>query len=192
MAEHIESHSTSTAPQSQPNSPAFQFVIGIAMIVVLLIASLIVGQRESKSVAAAVAAAATTPPAAAPTTEATPATAAAPAEPAAAASPAPVAAAATPESSDIKSHLEELTAHVKKLQGMVDSLPKPEPVPDLKPIQDKVDDLTKSVAATAPLVEKMDKLEGHVGDLGKQIQSLESNVLTVKQGIEAASRKPAR
>ena len=145
------------------------------MLAMLLATAVFVGRQEAKAKAVAAAPAAAAP-ATAPETPAAPA-------------PGDVLASTLKE---MRSQVESLPVEIKRLQGMVDGLPKPEPAPDLKPIQDKVDDLTKSVAAAAPLVEKMGKLEGHVSEIGKQIESLEANVLVLKQGIGAISRKPAR
>jgi hypothetical protein len=75
---------------------------------------------------------------------------------------------------------------------MVEILPRPEPAPDLKPIQDKVDALAGLVAAALPLVEKMDTLRERVGGIGKQIESLDADVLALKEGIAMIARKPAR
>ena len=47
---------------------------------------------------------------------------------------------------DIKSQLSSLAAQLSAVQGKVDGLPKPEPLPELKTIQSKMDELTKSVA----------------------------------------------
>ncbi len=143
------------------------------MFVLLLVTAVFVGKQEAKAKAV---------PAAAPAPAAAVETPAAPA-------PGDVLASAVKE---MRSQVESLPVEIKRLQGMIDGLPKPEPAPDLKPIQDKVDDLAKAVAAATPLVEKMDKLEGHVGDIGKQIESLEANLHGLKQATGAMSRKPPK
>jgi hypothetical protein len=172
MLDHSESRTTGTQPALKPASPALQFILGLAMIAGLLVAGVAVGQQESRKLKNA---AVTAPPTA---EAASPASGAATASAPAAASE-PVAVAAS-ESQDIRSQLGELTAQVKKLHGMVDNLPKPEPAPDLRPIEAKLDDLAQSVAAALPLVARLDKLGARIGDVDKQLQSIEAEVAALK------------
>ena len=176
MADNFELPQAGAAPHdaSGSHAPSYQVVVSVFMIVTLLATAVFVGRQEAKAKAAAPAAAAA------------PATATA-----APAAPAPGEALAS-DLKEMRSQVESLPVEIKRLQGMIDGLPKPEPAPDLKPIQDKVDDLARSVAAAMPLVEKMDKIEGHVSGIGKQIEGLEANVLVLKQGLGAISRKSAR
>jgi hypothetical protein len=144
--------------ESKPASNALQFVLGLGMIAGLLLAAVVVGQQESRKLQAA---------------------AVAPA-PAADAKPAAEVAAAAPDSSDIKSMLGELTAQVKNLHTMLDGLAKPEPAPDLKPIEAKLDALSQSVASAVPVLDRLDKLGGRMGAVGKQLEGLEAEVVALK------------
>jgi hypothetical protein len=172
MLGNTESRITGTPPEPKPASPALQFILGLAMIAGLLVAGVAVGQQESRMLKSAAVSA--TSPAPGATT---------PSAPAAASEP--VAATAS-ESQEIRSQLGELTAQVKKLHGMLDSLPKPEPAPDIKPLDAKLDELAQSVAAALPLAGTLDRLAGRIGDFDKQLQSLEAEVLALK------NRNPGR
>jgi hypothetical protein len=161
MLDKSESRTRGTQPEPKPASPALQFILGLAMIAGLLLAGVAVGKQESRKLNNA----------------GTPTAEAASPAPAAATAAAPAAAL---ESQEIRSQLGELTAQVKKLQGMVDSLPKPEPAPDLKPIEAKLDELAQSVAAVVPLVARLDKLGARIDDADKQLQSIEAEVAALK------------
>jgi TolA-binding protein len=168
--------------------PAFQVVVGLIMIVALLAAAVFVGQKEAPVAAAppvAAAAAVETPP---------PATTAAPAEGSATtAPPAPeMPSGPTPgntlaaEIKEMKSQLDGLSGQLKELQGKVDAQPKPKPVPDLKPIQDKVDDLAKSVAAVVPLGDKVNNLDASVKTVEDDLTGLTAEVKKLAAPAPAA------
>ncbi len=69
--------------------------------------------------------------------------------------PAPAPSAAAPAPADVKTEaaadpVAALATRVDELSKKVDSLPKPEPAPDLKPIEAKLDALAKKVDSAAP------------------------------------------
>jgi hypothetical protein len=125
-----------------------------------------------------------------PTAAPAPSTAAAPALAAkeAAAEPAPAAAGGD----ELKKLVEGLAAQVKALEAKVGTLPKPEPAADLKPIQAKLDDLTKSVAPVAALSEKVDKLDERLGALDGAVKSVKDETAALSGEVKkvAAGPKP--
>jgi uncharacterized protein YoxC len=99
------------------------------------------------------------------------------------------------EIKEMKSQLDGLSGQLKELQGKVDALPKPKPVPDLKPIQDKVDDLAKSVAAVVPLGDKVNNLDASVksvkGDLDGLAAEVKKLAAPAPAAEESSSAAPA-
>jgi hypothetical protein len=178
MLGNTKSRTTGTPPEPKPPSPALQFILGLAMIAGLLVAGVAVGQQESRMLKNAAATATPTVEATSPAPGAT-----TPSAPAAASEP--IAATAS-DSQEIRSQLGELTAAVKKLHGMVDSLTRPEPAPDIKPLEAKLDELAQSIAAASPLAGTLDKLAGRIGDFDKQLQGLEAEVVAL------TNRKPGK
>jgi hypothetical protein len=170
MVENLESNATSLASTPAAPSPARHFGVGALIIVPALFAAVIVGQ-VSRTVPTATAANAPVAeaPAAAPMTPTDP-------------PPVPAAVAAiAPESKGVNRELEELSAQLKKIHGWVEGRTKAEPSLDLKRIEGKIDDVSKLIAATMPLLEKVDKLGGRIGDMGNQIDGLQSEVVALKQ-----------
>jgi hypothetical protein len=153
MAEKLDS---STSPTPSGPSPERHFAMGSLIIVPSLLLGVTVGQQGSA-------------------TPATPAAATAPAVPA---DPAPAVAAAS-GSTTLKSDLEDLSAQIKKLHGQVDGLPQPEPAPDLKPLEAKIEELSKLITSARPLVEEVDKLGVRIGDVGKRIESFQGEVASL-------------
>ncbi len=115
--------------------------------------------------------------------------AAAPAAPAAtadattpAATPAPVAPATADEVKGLKGEVEALA---KKL----DSVPKPDVAAEIKPIQEKIDAVSKSVEGVADLPKTIDTLKAQVADDDKAMDALKAEVNALK--AELASAKEA-
>jgi TolA-binding protein len=98
-------------------------------------------------------------------------------------------------SKEFKERVDGLAAQVKALAGKVEGLPKPEPAPDLKPIQTRVDELAKSVASVGGLAEKVDKFDQRLGGLDDAVKSLKDETAAlsseVKKATEAATAAPA-
>ena len=140
-----------------------QIVVGLGMIAALFVTSVVVGGLEPKK------------PAPAPAT----ATAVAATDPAPAA---PAAGDAPP--ADTKSQLEGLSTQLKGLQAMVEAMPKPEPAPDLAPLQGKVDELLKSVATGVQLSGKVGDLDQKIGGLDATLKALQDEVSGLKAEIK--------
>jgi hypothetical protein len=194
MPENLDQDRTVTDPTDAnvSESPKNQFVVGMSMIGALLVASGVVGHLGSKEAAPTPA----SQPAATSTATATEATA--PAGETAPASPAEAPAgtvllpndALAADFKDIKSQIGELSAQLKGLRGKVDALPEPAPAPDLKPILEKTDVLAKSVAVAVPLVDKVDRFGDRIGEIGKRLESLETEVASLKKGVGTIGAEP--
>lgn len=78
----------------------------------------------------------------------------------------------------LETSLESVTQHVKDLAAKLEGLPKPEPAPDLKPVEAKVSDLAKSVALVTPLTEK-------VGKIDERLETVDSGMKSLKDELEA-------
>lgn len=174
MAEHLASSTTSD--ESSPRSPSVgrHLAVGLVFIVPMLLVAVMFGRQGSTT---ATAAATSAPVASAPA-----------AEPGAAAEPAAAAAAGTanaPQPKGLKSELEDLSAQLKTIRGLVDGRPKAEPAVDLKLIAGKIDEVSGAIAGAKPLVEKVEKLGGRIGEIGKQIESLEAEVAALKKRTSA-------
>lgn len=111
---------------------------------------------------------------------------------------APVAAAATPEtppSSDavagqvkkVEADLAGLSEQFKALQAKVDALPKAAPEPDLKPVQERIDALAKSVEPVAKLPETVASLEKQVSTLEAGLEGTKGELKTLSDGVKKAS-----
>ena len=187
---HVQTHphptSSSYVPprppaEAPPGRPIFPVFMGIVFGGALVAAWFV--SKQPKEEPAAPAASTAAAPAAAP--EGTPAAAPAPA----------TSEAVTGEVKEIKTNVEALAAQVKGLQEKVDGLPKPAPEPDLKPIQGKVDELAKSVAAVVPLTEKIGKIDERLSALDGSLKSVKDDLGElsgeVKKRAEAPAAKPA-
>ena len=154
MPENLESSTKSIVPTPPAPSPERHFFMGSLIIVPSLLVAVSFGQQGSRTTATPAAAVSASPDA--------------PSVPAL-------------ESKSLKSELEDISAQLKKIQGEVDGLPKPEPALDLKPLEGKIDELSKSITNAKPILEKVDKLGGRVGDAAKQIEGLRSEFMALKQ-----------
>jgi TolA-binding protein len=144
-----------------------------AVLAVAFVAAVIGSWIVEKSAASAPA------PAAAP---ATPAPAADATTPAATPTPTPAALATTDEVKGLKG---EVDALAKKL----DSMPKPDVSAEIKPIQEKLDAVSKSVEGVTDLPKTIDTLKAKLADDDKAMASLKDEIAALK--AELASAKEA-
>lgn len=180
-AESEEAFSTPPVPDSSHLAPvhtrASQAIVGLIMIAVFIGGAVVVGQVEApKPKPAADAAAA---PGSTPAPETTAPAPAAPSEAVAA------------EIKELKTQLDGLSAQVKGFQEKLDTLPKPEPAPDAKPIQGKVDDLARSIALLVPLSGKMDKFDERVGSIEAALKSANDEVSELASEVKTLAAKAA-
>lgn len=180
----VASPSTYKRPEDTPveepgiKMSPFPAVLGLVLVGVLIAAWFVSRQKEASPGVAA-----NTPP---------PATAAA--EPVA-----PVAdPAESPESSaktealegkvkELTGEVERLAGQVKAFEGKLNNTNKPEPAPDLKPLEGKVNDLAKSVAVVAPLHEQVGKLGDRVGSVDGALKSVKGELAALKEEIQKAA-----
>ena len=89
--------------------------------------------------------------------------------------------------------VEALKDQLKALQGKVDGLPKPAPTPDLKPVQTKIDELAKALAAVEPVADRLNKLDTRVGGLDTAVKSFQDRFtgLTAELQKIKATPKPS-
>ncbi len=157
-----------------PKMSAFPAVLGILLVGVLTAAWFVSRQKEASAGAPA----------------GTPAPAAVAGEPVA---PAPTPAPA-PESSaktealegkvrDLAGEVEKLTGQLKAFEGKLNNPPKVEAPHDLKPLEGKVTDLARSVAAVAPLNEQVGKLGDRVGSVDGALKSIKGELSSLKEEI---------
>src|SRR5262249_41976429 len=91
----------------------------------------------------------------------------------------------------LRSQVDDLGGRVKDVQGRLDSLPKPEPAPDLAPLQAKVADLTKAAEAIGPLSQKVGDLDGRLAATDKSIKSLEEEAPALRDEARKTSERAA-
>ena len=164
MAENLESSTTSVEPTPPAPSPERHFGMGSLIIVPSLLAAVIFGQQGSR-------------------TTATPAAAAAPA-PEAPADPAGrrgrrARSLPNPRVSSRSSRTCQRSS--RRFMGKSTDSPSPSLLRTSSRIEGKIDEVSKSITVAKPLLEKVDKLGGRIGDVGKQIESLQSEVVALKQ-----------
>jgi hypothetical protein len=83
-----------------------------------------------------------------------------------------------------------MSAQLKALQVKLEALPKPEPVPDLKPIEGKLDDLKKSLAMVGPLTEKVGVLDDSVKKVNDEVSGLTTEIKKLAAGPAPAEKGP--
>lgn len=120
----------------------------------------------------------------------TPPPAPAPATPAAAPAPAPGDTLAA-DFKDLKSRVDSLADQIKGLEGKVASLPKPEGAPDLKPVQGKLDELSRSVAAVTPLSDQVGKLGDRISEVDGSIKAVKGELDDLKGQVKTLAAAPA-
>lgn len=152
-----------TAPLPPPEeppvgAPAFPIALGLLMIGTL-VGAILLSKSQKPEPAPVVSAA----PAAAPAAE-----------------PAPPSDAVAKE---IGGKVDGLATALKELEAKFEKLSKPEPV-DLKPVQAKLDDLAKAVAAVAPLGDKLAKLDERVGGLDEAVKSAKDDLAKLADDIK--------
>jgi hypothetical protein len=84
---------------------------------------------------------------------------------------------------DVKALRSEVEALTKRL----DAMPKPQPAPDLAPIQSKVDEAAKSAEKVDAVAKKVDDLDGRLGNADKAIESLRGDVASLRDQL---AKKP--
>jgi TolA-binding protein len=163
---------TPSLGDASPKPPIFPVVMGLVLVGVL--AGAVAFNRKVSQEGAN---AATTSSAPAP----------APAEPE---KPAP----ATPLTDDVKALQTEmagLATQVKGLQEKIDALPKPEPPPDLKPLQSRIAELAQSSESVGPLSKKVGDLDERVGAVDKSLGALKEEVASLRDEVKKASEQAA-
>jgi TolA-binding protein len=140
--------------------------MGGLLLIVLAVAAVVERQRKAETAAAAPAAAA-------------PAPASAPTD------------ATAEQLKGVRAEVDGLAKQLKDLQARLDALPKPEPAPDFKPIQGKLDDLAKAVESVGPLPEKVGKLDERLGGLDEGLKAVRGEVADLKGEVAKAAARPS-
>ena len=112
--------------------------------------------------------------------------------------PAPTDATAT-RVKELQEQFEGMGKQLKDLQAKVEGMPKSESAPDLKPIEMKIDGLTKNVEGLAALPEKLGKLDERFGGIDEALKAVRGDVSGLKEEVKkvgdgvakAESPKPA-
>ena len=166
-------HPTSHVPEVEvpPGAPVFPVVLGILMVGVIVVSILV--SNMDKGTKESTAATATTP---APTVP----------DPAAAIEP------LAGDVKSLKNDLAKLTGQLEALSAKVAGLPKPPPPPDLKPIQAKLDDLSKSVASVQGVSAKLDQVDAQVKSLEAGVKSTGVKVSALALDVQSASAAAAK
>jgi TolA-binding protein len=160
----------SPKPEPAPGVPVFPVVMGL-----LMIGSMGVGVMMNHAAAV---------------TKAN-----APAAPAPVVSTAPVPVIDETVAGDVKSlkgEVEKLAGQLKDLLAKVESEPKPTPAVDLKPIQAKIDDLTKTVASVEGVGDKLDKIDAQVKSLDDGVKSATDKVSGLSEDVKKAAAAAAK
>lgn len=153
------------ADDAPPGAPIFPVVVAVLMVVVLVIAVFV--SRLPREEAAAATSTAT------------------PVEPGKTAP-------ADTTGKELGDRIDGLASQLKALESKVDGLSRPAPAPDLKPIQARIDDLARSVAAVAPVAEKVEKLEGRLAGLEAAVKAAQGEVTALAEEVKkAAAARPA-
>ena len=92
---------------------------------------------------------------------------------------------------DLKARVATLADRLKGLEEKFAGLPRPEPAPDLKPIQSRLDELAKSVEGLAPLSERVGKVDDRVGQVEGTVKTVRSDVDALKEEVKKAASAPA-
>ncbi len=162
-------------PDPLPASRAFPVVFGVLMVAAIGAAILFNSNATKETPAPAAPPAA--PPAAAPAAE----------------TPAPGGSdALAGDVKSLKGEIEKLTGQLKDLSAKVDGLPKPTPPADLKPIQAKIDDLTKTFASVEGVSEKLDKIDTQVKSLDSGVKSATDKVSALSADVKKAADAAAK
>lgn len=161
-------------PEPPPGRSPFPLILALAFAAV--VAASFVVERGARPAAAA------------------PAAPAAPAEAKDAAKPAESAAVPAPASTTAAVTADEVNAlrgDLEALAKKVDTLPKPEPTADLKPIYEKIDGLAKSVDAGADVSRKVEAVEKSAADGDKALAALKDEVAALKSEVAVLKARPA-
>ncbi|HMB03073.1 MAG TPA: hypothetical protein VKP69_04940 [Isosphaeraceae bacterium] len=91
----------------------------------------------------------------------------------------------------LRAEMAGLVAQVKGLQEKIDALPKPEPPPDLKPLQAQVAELAKSSESVGPLPKRVDDLDQRVGAVDKSLGALKEELASLRNQVKKAGEQAA-
>jgi hypothetical protein len=83
----------------------------------------------------------------------------------------------------LESTLEGVSAQVKELAAKLHALPKPDTATDLKPIEGKIEELSKSLATVTPLTEKVEKLYERLSTIDSGLKTLKEDLGTLKDEV---------
>jgi TolA-binding protein len=145
-----------------PGAPVFPIALGLLMIGLLVTAVFVSRMPKSEP-----------PPA--------------PAAPASAAAAPAETPAAESLAKELSGKLDGFVAQLKALEAKVEGLPKPPPPADLKPIEAKFDELSKSVSAVSGLPDKLAKLDGRVAALDDAVVSARKEVASLSDDVKKAA-----
>ncbi len=93
---------------------------------------------------------------------------------------------ATPPGGD---DVKALQARVEELTKKLDAMPKPEPAPDLKPIQDKLDTLSKAVESSGDAPKKVEEIVGMLPTMEKELAAVKAENEALKAQVAALDDK---
>lgn len=153
-------------------APLFPMLLGMLMLAALVTAVFLARQDGN---ATATPAGASTTPAAAPSTPPPP-------------SPADLLAG---DVKKMESEVASLVTQLKDLQVKVAAIPKPEPAPDLKPIETKLEEFGKTLAGVSGLPEKLAKVDARMGGLDGALKSVSDKVAGLSDAVKKISTDAA-
>jgi hypothetical protein len=88
----------------------------------------------------------------------------------------------------IQAKVDDLGGQLKDLQARVESLPKPEPAPDIAQLKAKVDDLTKATESIATLSQKVGDLDKRFGEVDKVFQTIQDGFALLRGEVEKVAK----
>ncbi len=86
--------------------------------------------------------------------------------------------------------VEALTAELKAYDAKLKEMPKSEPAPDIKPIEDKIGSLGKTVAVVGPLSEKVKKVDEKVGSFDGDMKSIKGEIASLRDELHKLAAAP--
>lgn len=91
----------------------------------------------------------------------------------------------------LQTEMARLATQIKGLQEKIDALPKPEPPPDLKPLQTQIAELAKSSESVGPLPKRVGDLDERVGAVDKSLGTLKEEIASLRNEVKKASEQAA-
>ena len=92
----------------------------------------------------------------------------------------------------MESDVASLVTQLKDLQAKVAAIPKPEPAPDLKPIESKLEAFGKTLAGVSGLPEKLANIDTRMGGLDGALKSVSDKVGVLSDAVKKASAATPR